>query len=61
MDEETTIPIYKLRADQQENLTSKNNNNNICDWIKAPALYIDEQEISELTYDQIRFTLDYFS
>jgi hypothetical protein len=59
LDEETTIPIYNLRA-EQENLTSKNNNN-ICDWIKAPALYIDEQEISELTYDQIRFTLDYFS
>ena len=47
------LPAYKLRADS---IFSHSN----CDWIKAP-LYFDEQQISELTNEQIQFTLDYFS
>lgn len=50
-EKESKIPIYKLRADN-------NNNNN--DWIRAPS-YFDEQQLSELTNEQIQFTLDYFS
>lgn len=47
------LPQYKLRADT---IFSHSNS----DWIRAP-LYIDESEISELTNEQIAFTLDYFS
>lgn len=46
------IPQYKLRADT---IFSHSN----CDWIRAP-LYIDENEVNELTNEQIAFTLDYF-
>ncbi|RNA00672.1 Trafficking kinesin-binding [Brachionus plicatilis] len=47
------LPKYKLRADT---IFSHSN----CDWIKAP-LYIDQNELAELTNEQIAFTLDYFS
>lgn len=47
------IPTYKLRADT---VFSHSN----CDWIRAP-LYFDEQQISQLTNEQIQLTLDYFS
>jgi hypothetical protein len=43
---------YRLRAEAL--------NNNHTDWVQPP-LYINEQEISELTSEQIKFTLDYFS
>ncbi len=46
------LPLYKLRADT---LFTHSNS----DWIEAP-LYVDEQEISELTNEQIKYTLDYF-
>ena len=57
MEEESKIPIYKLRADTTSTTTNNNNNN---DWIRAPS-YFDEQQLSELTNEQIQFTLDYFS
>lgn len=46
------VPIYKLRADPE-------NPSQSCDWIKGPHCF-DEQQISELTSEQIKVTLDYF-
>jgi hypothetical protein len=58
-------PSYKLRANEEKfsssiNTNTNANNNHNCDWIRAPS-YFDEQQISELTNEQIQFTLDYFS
>ena len=47
------IPTYKLRADTAYSQTN-------LDWIKAPFKF-NEQEISELSNEQIQLTLDYFS
>ena len=47
------LPLYKLRADT---LFTHNNQ----DWVQAP-LYVDEETIGELTSEQIKHTLDYFS
>ena len=47
------LPLYKLRADT---LFTHNNS----DWVEAP-LYVDEDSIGELTNEQIKHTLDYFS
>lgn len=58
---EEKIPNYRLRADTEfslNNTTTTSTNN--CDWVRAPS-YFDEQQISELTNEQIQFTLDYFS
>jgi hypothetical protein len=50
LDEET--PTYKLRADTAYSQVN-------IDWIKAPFKF-NEQEISELSNEQIQLTLDYF-
>lgn len=48
-----SLPQYNLRANT---IFSQSN----YDWIKAP-FYIEENEIKELTNQQILFTLEYFS
>jgi len=45
------IPLYRLRTESVH--TYKNSN-----WIKAPSKYLLDQQ---LTNEQIKFTLDYFS
>ena len=47
------LPLYKLRANS---LFTHNNT----DWIQAP-LYVDDDTIGDLTTEQIKHTLDYFS
>jgi len=51
-DPDQEVPKYKLRAQPAAETDY--------DWVRAPQFF-DEEQISQLTNEQIKTTLDYFS
>lgn len=51
-DDDQAAPLYQLRPKPATDVDY--------DWIRAPQFF-DEEQISQLTNEQIKTTLDYFS